>query len=369
MKKILLSGLMLAIVATAFVGYSRYIAPATAFSEKEKFVYIPTKNATRQYILDELSTESIVKNINHLDWLASKMKYWENIRPGRYKIEHGMGIREIVTLLRSGNQTSTKLVINKLRLPQDFAKVMARALESDSAEVMKLLANPDSLKSYGITAENWPAYVIPDTYEVYWTWTPGRTLKKLLADRERWWSKNNRNERAHEMGLTPQEIHIIASIVEEETNKAEDKPKVASVYLNRIKLGMPLQADPTVRFAMKDFKSNRVLYTHLRTPSPYNTYLNKGLPPGPICTASPSSLDAVLNAPETDYIFFVADADLRGGSTFTSTLSEHNKAARIYQDSLSAWLKRKAVRQKAEKDSLEKIRKDSLAIALKIRSN
>jgi UPF0755 protein len=196
------------------------------------------------------------------------------------------------------------------------------------------------------------AYIIPDTYEVIWTWSPERVLQKLKEDRERWWNKNDRKALAAKIGLSQEDVHTLASIVEEETNKKDDKPKVASVYLNRLKMGMPLQADPTIRFALKNFTMNRVLFVHLRTPSPYNTYLNKGLPPGPICAASPSSLDAVLNAPKTDYIFFVADADLMGGSTFTTNLADHNKAAKVYQDSLSAWLKRKAIREKAKKDSI-----------------
>jgi UPF0755 protein len=358
MKKIIFLGILLALAIIAYIGYTRFLAPATAFDSKEKFLYIPTKGANKNNVLDSLNANNIVNNVKNFDWLAEKLKYWTSIKPGKYKIEKDMSLMEMVKLLRSGKQTPSRLVFNKLRLRQDFARVIARAIESDSAAVMAFLSNPDSLKTFDLTEENWSAYVIPDTYEVYWTWGIGRTLDKLLDDRENWWNKKDRKALAEKKGLTPEKVHIIASIVEEETNNADDKPLVASVYLNRIKRGMPLQADPTVRFAMKDFKSNRVLYSHLRTPSPYNTYMNAGLPPGPICTPTQATLDAVLNAPDTEYIFFVAKADLKGGSTFTSTLAEHNRAAKVYQDSLTAWQKRKAARQKAAKDSLDRLQKN-----------
>jgi UPF0755 protein len=354
MLKYLLAVILLTLAVVSFIGYTRFFAPTTGFAGKEKIIYIPSDKTHEGKVMEIIEADSVVKKPGHFRWMAAKMNYWESIKPGRYKIASGMSVREIVALLRSGNQAPSRLVMNKLRLPEHLAKAISRAIEADSVTVMAFLANKDSMTTFGLNEENWSAHLIPDTYEVIWTWSTGRVLKKLVDDREKWWQKHERLQKAEAKGLTPEKVHIIASIIEEETNKAEDKPKVASVYLNRMQRGMPLQADPTVRFAMKDFVSNRVLYSHLRTPSPYNTYINRGLPPGPICTASPSSLDAVLNAPKTDYIFFVADADLRGGSTFTTNLSDHNKAAKVYQDSLTAWLKRKALKERALKDSLAK---------------
>lgn len=354
MLKYLFLAILLALAIVSYVGYARFFAPATGFSGKEKIIYIPSDNPVESKVMELILADTIVNKPKDFQWMAGKMKYWESVKPGRYKINSGMSVREIVALLRSGNQSPSRLVMNKLRLPEQLGKAISKAIEADSSKVMAFISNKDSMAALGLTEENWSAYIIPDTYEVIWTWSTGRVMKKIVEDREKWWQKNERLQKAESKGLTPEKVHIIASIIEEETNKAEDKPKVASVYLNRIQRGMPLQADPTVRFAMKDFVSNRVLFSHLRTPSPYNTYLNRGLPPGPICTASPSSLEAVLNAPDTDYIFFVADADLRGGSTFTTNLSDHNKAAKVYQDSLTAWLKRKAIRERALKDSLAK---------------
>ncbi len=353
-KKIALGTIALLLIA-AFFAYNRFFAPATQFSGKEKIIFIYSGNATKNAVLEMLKKDSIVLKTGAIDWLGSKMKYWENIKPGRYKITLGMSNHEIIKLLRSGIQSPSKLVINKLRLPIDLGKPLDKALESDSATIMRFITDTQALKKLGLNDANLMAYIIPDTYEVIWTWSPERVLQKLKEDRERWWNKNDRKALAEKIGLSQEDVHALASIVEEETNKKDDKPKVASVYLNRLKIGMPLQADPTIRYALKNFTMNRVLYVHLRTPSPYNTYLNKGLPPGPICTPSPATIDAVLNAPKTEYIFFVADANLMGGSTFTTNLSDHNKAARVYQDSLTAWLKRKAIREKAKKDSIAKL--------------
>jgi UPF0755 protein len=176
-------------------------------------------------------------------------------------------------------------------------------------------------------------------------------MERLYEEQQKWWNRGGRLQKAEARGLSANQVYILSSIVEEETNIPADKPLVASVYLNRLQKRMPLQADPTIRFALKDFAMNRVMYTHLAVSSPYNTYRNAGLPPGPICTPSPATIDSVLAAPTTNYLFFVANADLRGGSTFTTNLADHNKAARLYQDSLEAWLERKAARQKAVSDT------------------
>ncbi len=347
MKKIL-SIIALLLLALALVVYFLFFAATTEFSGKEKFMYIKTTEANRSEVLKTLAKDSMVQYVAVFDWLAGKVKYWDKIKPGRYKITSGMSVSQVVRLLRGGRQTSSRLVINKLRLKEDFARLLDKNIEADSTEIINLLTNPDSLKKYGLNEANVLAHIVPDTYELLWTWSPERSLKKLLADREKWWDKNERRAKAEALGLSPDEVHTLASIVEEETNYKQDKLNIASVYLNRLKMGMPLQADPTIRYALKDFTMNRVYHSHLRTPSPYNTYINRGLPPGPICTPSPATLDAVLDAPETDYIFFVANADLRGGSTFTTNLADHNKAAKLYQDSLSAWLERKAAREKAK---------------------
>lgn len=351
MKKIIISILLLGLVVVAWWAWRSFLAPVTGFAGDSKTIIIPSNATHRNAVEALLLKDSITQRPRALGWLAGQMKYWDKVKPGRYRIEKRMSNKAIVQMLRSGNQWPVRLTLNRLRLQEDLARQVRRVIEADSATVWQVLHHPDSLASVGLDSTNWSAYIIPDTYEVLYTWSPMKVLQKLIADREKWWDKDDRRSKAQSKGLTEEQVHIMASIVEEETNKAEDRPLVASVYLNRIARGMPLQADPTVRFARRDFKSNRVLYGHLRQPSPYNTYLNRGLPPGPICTPSVASLEAVLNAPATNYIFFVAKADLRGGSTFTTNLADHSRAAREYQDSLTAWLKRKAARENAKMDT------------------
>jgi UPF0755 protein len=351
MKKLIFFIVLIALLAVCALAYQRFFTPATQFAGKEKYLYIYSDKINKEAVLQAVEKDSIVQNVQHFNWLADKIKYWEKVRPGRYKISKGMSVRETLFLLRSGKQEPVKLVINKLRLPKDLIKILDRAIEADSVAINNFFTNSDSLQTIGLTETTLYAYIIPDTHEILWTWPLQKVLSRLVDERNRWWQKNEREAKAKSIGLTPEEVHTLASIVEEETNKNDEKPTVASVYLNRLRLGMPLQADPTVRFAMKDFTINRIFYGHLRTPSPYNTYLNKGLPPGPICTPSKATLEAVLNAPKTDYIFFVANADLMGGHTFTTNLSDHNRAAKVYQDSLTAWLNRKAIREKASSNS------------------
>lgn len=344
-KKIFTFLLIAAVLLAAWSGF-RFLGPATHFAGKEKYLLIYSNAPTRDAVLATLEKDSLVKNINAFSTAASWIGYWEKIKPGRYRITKGMSVTAILRQVRNGSQTPSRLVINKLRLPGDLAKVLSRAIESDSATIAAFLNNKDSLATCGLTPENWPASIIPNTYEVYWTTSITGVLNRLKDEKEKWWAKNDRKAKAEAIGLSPEEVQTLASIVEEESNVKADRPKIASVYLNRLKKGMPLQADPTIRFALKDFSLNRIFYGHLKTPSPYNTYLNRGLPPGPICTPSPTTIDNVLEAPKTDYIFFVANADLKGGSTFTTNLADHSRAAKLYQDSLTAWLKRKAEKEK-----------------------
>lgn len=332
-RKIILL-VLAAIVIFGAIAVYKFFGPQTGFAGNRKYLHIRT-DATRQAILDSLKADSIVKNTGDFEMLANRVDYWQHIKPGRYLVPKGMSIFRLVKKLRSGAETPVNLVINKLRLPGDLAKLIGRNFQEDSAGVIAWL------DSAGIDHFN---RIIPNTYSFPWTYPADRILKKLNSEYETWWNDNNRRSKAKSKGYDPGDIYTIASIVEEETNVAEDKGKIASVYFNRLKNNMPLQADPTIRYALKDFTLNRIYYNQLNVVSPYNTYRNTGLPPGPICTPSPATIEAVLDAPQTDYLYFVANADLRGGSTFTSNLADHSKAAKAYQDSLTAWLLRKAAK-------------------------
>jgi UPF0755 protein len=341
MIKRLIFGLLIVAAIGITWGYFRFFTKATAFEAPYKYLYIPTQKANKATILKRVSRDSIVKKVLLFDKMAEKAGYWDNIIPGRYRIEKGMSLNEIIALLKSGRQYPVKLFIPKLRTLPELGMTIRQVIEADSASVMAAVMSPENLQKNGLTPVNWSAFILPGSYQVLWTDHPDTVLQKLIAYRNNWWEQENRKNKAAELGFSPENIHTLASIVEEETNDPEDRKLVASVYLNRLKIGMPLQADPTVRFALKDFTSNRVLYAQLRTPSAYNTYLNRGLPPGPICTPTAEAITAVLQSPKTDYLYFVANADLRGGSTFTTNYKDHIKAAKLYRDSLNAWLKRK----------------------------
>ncbi len=219
-----------------------------------------------------------------------------------------MSIVNLVRMLRAGRQEPVNLVITKLRIKEDLAKKIGNNFETDSNSVIKFLNNNDSLSQFDVDTNSLMTIVIPNTYTFTWNTSLQKILKKLHTEEIRFWN-DNRIKEAQKLQLSQKEVYTLASIVEEETNKQEDKGKVASVYLNRMRKGMRLAADPTVKFAMKNFELKRIYTKYLSYPSPYNTYTNAGLPPGPICTPSIRTIDAVLNMPETDYIFFVARSD------------------------------------------------------------
>ena len=238
-------------------------------------------------------------------------------------------------MLRSGNQSPVNLVITKLRTKEDLAKKLGNNFECDSISVLQFLNNNDSLSKYDLDSNTAMTAVIPNTYILKWNNTPSTIFKKLFTEKEKFWN-NKRKQQAAALQLSEKEVYTLASIVEEETNEEDDKGKIASVYINRMRTGMKLAADPTVKFAMKDFGLKRIYFKHLSYPSPFNTYQHTGLPPGPICTPSIKTIDAVLNAPSTDYLFFVAKPDFSGYSNFASTYEEHQKYARAYQQALDS---------------------------------
>src|SRR5690606_4193691 len=224
----------------------------------------------------------------------------------------------------------------------NLARLVANKFECDSTDMISFLNNPDSMANYGLTPETAMTVVLPNTYTYFWNTTPSKIYRKLYNESEKFWN-GDRKEKATQKGLTTQQVYILASIIEEETNAKTDKPNIASVYLNRIRIGMPLQADPTVKFALQDFGIKRILHKHLEVESPYNTYRNQGLPPGPVTTPSLETIDAVLESPKTDYIYFVANSDFSGTHIFTSNYDDHLKYARQYQQALNRMeLERKA---------------------------
>jgi len=310
------------------------LGSSTAFEGKHKFVYIRTGSHAEE-VVRTLAADSVLRHPSVFKWLAGRLGYWESIKPGKYEIQAGTSTLSLVRKLRSGQQSPVNLVINKVRTKEQLAAQVGRKFECDSASFLSYMNSAQLRDRYGLDSHSVMTLIIPDTYTYFWNSTPEIIFNKLEKRYQNFWTEERKNKAAAK-GLTPTQVYILASIVEEETNKHDEKGNVASVYLNRIKKGMPLQADPTVKFALQNFGLTRIREGHLAATSPYNTYRNKGLPPGPICTPSAVTLDAVLDAPETQYIYFVAKSDFSGYHVFAQDYPTHLKYAREYRKALDS---------------------------------
>ena len=317
------------LIGAGIIGWL-FLGPATSFDQPKKTFYIATNAANKHAILDSLTKNDILKNDGYFSWLANRMDYWQNIKAGKYEIKKGSSLVTIIRMLRNGQQAPVNLVITKLRTKEDFARLAGNKFESDSLAMIQFLNSDDSLKAFGKTNETAMTALLPDTYRFFWNTSSKKIYEKLIEEEKKFWSEE-RVQKANSLGLTAIESYILASIVDEETNASAEKGTIASVYLNRINKKMPLQADPTIRFALNDFTIKRVYGDHLKVSSPYNTYQHTGLPPGPICTPSKKTIDAVLNAPSTEYLYFVADSSFNGRHAFSTTYQEHMVKARAYQ--------------------------------------
>jgi UPF0755 protein len=305
---------------------------ATDFSEDSRFFYIHSDSATYPEVLRKLESQSILRSTRVFRFLAGRNDYANHVHPGKYRINRGMSEWDVYRLLRSGRQEPVKLVINKFRTQEEFARFAGRQLECDSADITRYLRDADSMRVFGLDSFTAMTLVIPDTYQVFWNTSASSLIRRLNREREKFWTDERRGK-AQALGLTPEQAYTLASIVEEETNKHDEKPRIASVYLNRLSRGMPLGADPTIKYALRDFGLKRILFRHIdaSASSPYNTYRNKGLPPGPICTPSRKSIDAVLQAEKTDYLFFCARPNFSGYHAFAADDKEHMRNAKAYQ--------------------------------------
>lgn len=332
-KKILyvLAGLALIVLAIVI----RFFFSNTPFDERSKDLYIHTGKTGKEDVMRSIEENDLVRNPASFSFLATQMDVWEKIKPGKYKIENGTSLFSLARMLRNGTQSPVNLVITKLRTKENLAGLIGKKFETDSARVMQFLNNSDSLRKYELDTNTVMTAVFPNTYTYLWTTSTDGIFKKLFTEYKKVWD-DGRRKKADSLSLTPATAYILASIIEEETTYDPEKSLMASVYINRLNRGIALGADPTVKFAIKNFGLKRIYEKHLAIESPYNTYRNKGLPPGPICTPSLATLDAVLNSPKTDYLFFVAKKDFSKGHIFTSSYQEHLKYAREYQQALNS---------------------------------
>jgi UPF0755 protein len=332
-KKLLFITFSLIVIAAIFLGWKLF-ASATAFENEKYDLYIKT-GMTYDEVLTLIKKDAVLKSPYFFDLVSGKINYPANVKAGKYEIRNGMDLVGILRMLKNGKQVPVNLVITKLRTKENLAALIGKHFECDSASAMKFFENNDILEKYGLDSNTVLTAVFPDSYTYFWNTTPSRIFKKLFAASEAFWT-DERKQQAKEHHLSPASAYILASIVEEETNKKEDKALIASTYLNRISKRMKLSADPTIKFAMKNFELKRIYDKYLSIESPYNTYKFPGLPPGPICTPQPETIDAVLTSPKTNYLYFVAKADFSGYSNFSETFEQHLKYAREYQKALDA---------------------------------
>lgn len=308
-------------------------------SIENQFVQIPT-GATFEEVVGILKRENLISDEADFRWLAEQMKYKKDkMRAGRFEIQPGWTNRELIQHLRSGEQAPVKVVLTNERLPEEVAGKVARFIEADSLALLEVFRDPAYLAEIGYKPETLISAFIPNTYEMYWNTTAKDFVKRMLKEHDAFWDKNDRRAKAQALGLTPEQVYTVASIVERETNTNAEKPTIAGVYLNRLKIGMKLQADPTCVFATRDFTTRRVTNFHTSFDSPYNTYMYAGLPPGPISMASIPSLDAVLNYEKHDYLYFCAKPDESGTHAFAATLAAHNVNAARFR----AWMAEKGI--------------------------
>lgn len=337
-RKIVLSVLFIGLLAGVLIGW-RFFMSNTNFSEKSKFFYIRTGHANYEEVYRSFSDSNFVKNPSSFHFIAGRLEVWNRLRPGKYEIRKGMSLFEIAKMLRNGKQTPVNLVITKIRTKEQLAGMVGRKFESDSLTMIRFITSPDSLMEYGLDSNTVMTAVFPNTYTYLWNSTPSMIFSKLYAEYEKIWTPE-RKKLAEQHGLTPTTAYTLASIIEEETNVREDKGKMASVYMNRMTRGIRLGADPTVKFALKDFSLKRIYEKHTAVESPYNTYRNLGLPPGPICTPSLETVDEVINSPSTNYLFFVAKSDFSQRHVFTETYADHLRYAKEYHKALDELLQK-----------------------------
>ena len=294
-------------------------------------------DAEQLIFVDRDDTADSVRTKSALGWRWDVYSKVLSFHPhtGRYRILPEMSCLELYRLLRNGTQEPTRLVVPTSRTMDKLAAVLSQSLMVDSAEIASALTDSAYLASHGYTRATIPALFIPNTYEVYWDISVDKLMERMERENNRFWTAE-RKAKAQACGLTHEQVATLASIVDEETANNGEKPMIAGLYLNRLRLGMPLQADPTVKFAVGNFKLRRILNKHLKVESPYNTYLVTGLPPGPIRIASIAGLEAVLNHAEHNYLYMCAKEDFSGTHNFARTLSEHYKNARRYVKALNA---------------------------------
>jgi len=332
--KAFLGLVILVLLAGCYLGFRFYwVYFSPNVTANQKYVYIKT-GATLDDVFAELKQKDMLKDIGTFSQAAAKMDLAAKLKPGRYKLSKGMNNRTLINKIKSGNQDPVKLKFQNIRKKENFAAYLAANMEADSLAFIKVLDSAALVEKYGFTRDNSYTMFIPNTYEMYWTVTPKEFFERMRKEFEKFWTAK-RKEKAASLNLTPQQVTVLASIVDAEALYDKEMPIIAGLYLNRLNKGILLQADPTVIFANDDFTVKRVTGALLRTESRYNTYKYAGLPPGPIMMPSINAIDAVLNHDHNNYIYMCAKEDFSGYHNFAVTKEEHNINAKKYRDALN----------------------------------
>ena len=304
------------------VGWKIYsIFLGASVTDNHKYLYVYT-NDTYANVLSRIRTDHIVGDADEFDYVAKAMKYPTSVKAGRYKLTKGMSNRRLIGNLRGGYQEPVSLRFSNIRLKEDFAGFLGRNFEQDSVQFSSILNNEAQAEKFGFTKDNFYTMFIPNTYQIYWNTSADKVIARLYDEYKNFWTAE-RLAKAEQQNLTTKEVSILASIVRGEALHNDEMPMIAGLYLNRLKKGMLLQADPTVIFANNDFTIRRVLNKHLTIDNPYNTYRFKGLPPGPINMPSIVAIDAVLNPAQHNFIYMCAKEDFSGYHAFAETMAGH----------------------------------------------
>lgn len=320
------------VLVVIYLIYSFIFGPNIKPEDSGTVIYIP-EGSSYKAAMDTVTSHLVIRNIGFFKWIAVKKKYPVHVRPGRYLIDREMSYPDLVNLLRSGHQDPVNVTFNNIRTLNELAGKIGKQISADSASIIEYFSDVDNYAKDGFTRDNIISIFIPNTYEFFWNTSPAGLYKRMLKEYRKFWN-DERLDKARKENLDPVEVEILASIIDDEVAKPEEKPRIAGVYLNRLKRGIPLQACPTIKYALNDFTITRVLKKYLEVDSPYNTYRHKGFPPGPIGCPTIEGIDAVLNAEKNDYLYFAAKADFSGYHNFSRTLAEHNRYAAEYQREL-----------------------------------
>lgn len=322
-------------ISMSFYFYQVFFSPNTLLETEQSYTLKIPSNATFKQVSNQLYDDNVVNDMVSFSFVSKVLGYQETVKPGLYIINPKMTNLELVRHLRSGNQAPIKITFNNIRTKEDLAERITKNLEINENQFLDLINDSVYIRKFDFEEETIMSMFIPNTYEVWWNTSPEALFDRMYKEYQSFWTAE-RKAKAEALGLSPKEVSTLASIVQSESQKSDERPKIAGVYLNRLRLNMPLQADPTLVFALGDFSLKRVLNVHKEIESPYNTYKYTGLPPGPINLPDINSLEAVLNAEDHKYLYFCAKEDFSGYHAFATNLAQHNANARRYQAALNA---------------------------------